>query len=178
MKPETARLALATSSDLRDGHPDDQVLIERFRRQGVHAVWTVWNDPRVDWASYDLVVIRTPWDYTEQYGRFLEWVEAVEIFTPVFHPSHVIRWNSDKRYLLELAGAGIPIGPTRLLEAGYTNGLKAACLQLGLQTAFLKPTVGASSRDTLRFTVMDDREMVDAEGFLGTCLDGGKEMLL
>jgi SUMO ligase MMS21 Smc5/6 complex component len=37
-----------------------------------------WNDERVDWAKYDLVVIRSPWDYTSQREEFLTWARQVE----------------------------------------------------------------------------------------------------
>ena len=66
----------------------------------------------------DLVAVRTTWDYTERRDDFLAWAGGVEATTRWSNPLAVLAWNSHKRYLTELADAGVPVVPTTLLDAG------------------------------------------------------------
>ena len=61
------RLALVTTDDpvLLEHECDLEPLLEEFARRGVSAEAVVWHDRSVDWARYDLVVMRSPWDYSE-----------------------------------------------------------------------------------------------------------------
>ena len=63
----------------------------------------------MDWTAFDATVLRSTWDYTVRRAEFLAWAERV----PRLHnPVAVIRANSDKRYLADLAEAGMPVVPT------------------------------------------------------------------
>jgi glutathione synthase/RimK-type ligase-like ATP-grasp enzyme len=112
---------LAGCEEFPAGHEDDAGLIEAFAARGVDAAWAVWDDPAVDWAARDLVLIRETWDYTSRLDAFLGWVDRVAASTRLLNPAPVIRWNHHKRYLLELADAGIAIVPTLVVAAGETG---------------------------------------------------------
>jgi len=66
----------------------------------------VWSSSEVDWAVFDLVVLRSTWDYAERYDEFLAWIDALP---QLANPARVVRWSTDKRYLGELAAAGVPV---------------------------------------------------------------------
>ena len=70
---------------------------------GVDATVAVWDDADVDWARFDLVVIRSTWDYIDRRDDFVAWARSVDRLA---NPADVIAWNTDKRYLRELAAAG------------------------------------------------------------------------
>ena len=70
---------------------------------------------RVDWDAFDLVVLRSTWDYAERRDEFLAWVDGLP---HVVNTPEVVRWNTDKRYLADLAEAGVPVVPTAFLEPG------------------------------------------------------------
>ena len=72
----------------------------------------------MDWASYDLVVIRSTWDYSWRADEFTAWAQKVAAVTRLANPAAVVRWNTDKRYLGELAAAGVPTVPTRYFAPG------------------------------------------------------------
>ena len=65
-------------------------------------------------ARYDLVVIRSPWDYVPRLSEYRRWLEAMDQLGTLRNPAAVVEWNIDKRYLLELGGAGVPVIPTRI----------------------------------------------------------------
>lgn len=102
-------IAFATCSLLPDGSDDVRDLIGALAPLGIEAEPVVW-DGGADWTRYDLVVVRSTWDYTSRRDRFVAWAESLP---RVLNPAEIIRWNTDKRYLRDLAGAGLPVVPTR-----------------------------------------------------------------
>jgi len=104
----------------------------------------VWDDPAVAWDGYDLVVLRSTWDYTERRDAFVAWCERVG--GRLHNPPGVVRWNSDKRYLTDLEAAGLPVVPTTFLDPARPP----ASVSLPPGPCVVKPAVSAGSRDTAR----------------------------
>ena len=129
------RVALATASVMPDGHPGDHPVAELLG-----APFEVWDDPSVDWASYDRVVLRSVWDYTSRREEFLEWCESVGPERLRNRPA-LVAFNSDKRYLESLSA---PTVPTRFVAPGDPVP------ELGGEVV-VKPSVSAGARDTGRF---------------------------
>ena len=136
------RLGLATCRDLPDWEVDDRPLHERLLARGVELEHPVWDDGTVDWTDYDAVLIRTTWDYMERREHFVAWAEAVP---RLYNPAHVVRWNTHKSYLKDLHAHHI--APTSWFARGSTFDLSS--LEGGMH--FIKPQVGATARETLRF---------------------------
>ena len=159
---EPLRVALASCSNLPDWEVDDRPLHEACAELGLDARVLAWDDPSVDWAAFDGVLIRTTWDYTARPA------EGVHATTPIFNDPTVVRWNTRKTYLRELAERGVPVVPTVWLESGDAFDLPAALEGLGAERGFLKPVIGASSESTMRFTA--PAELSAAEEFLTEAL--------
>jgi hypothetical protein len=96
-------LALATCADFPEGHPDDAALPAAAAAHGMRAAWAVWDDEGEDWARFDAVLLRSTWDYHERRDAFLDWARSVP---RALNAPEVLAWNTDKRYLGELADAG------------------------------------------------------------------------
>ena len=60
--------------------------------------------------------MRSTWDYQERRDEFLAWARGIG--DRLVNPPAVLEWNTDKRYLRELADAGLPVVPTALVEPG------------------------------------------------------------
>ncbi|WKN47949.1 RimK family alpha-L-glutamate ligase [Nocardioides sp. Arc9.136] len=132
---------LATFSLLPEGEEGGELLVTALAERGVEARWAVWDDPDVDWAAADLVVLRSTWDYQRRYAEFLAWLRGVERSTRVLHGSDLVAWNADKAYLLEL-GREVPVVPTALLDdRGLRVGLQEALDRWG--AVVVKPRTGA-----------------------------------
>jgi glutathione synthase/RimK-type ligase-like ATP-grasp enzyme len=127
------RIALATCAAFPDGDPDDAHLAAALPE----AAFAVWDDPAVDWSAFELVVIRSTWDYQERRDEFLAWIRSVP---RIINPPAVVEWNTDKRYLGELPGAV----PTEYVEPGGEFAAPDG-------EYVIKPTVSAGSRHTARF---------------------------
>ncbi len=144
-----SRIAIATCADLPHLDDDGPALQAALEATGVHSTPAVWDDATVDWAAFDLVVLRSTWDYPSRHEEFLEWVDRVGQLSPVLNAPEVVRWNTDKRYLRDLAAAGVPVVETWWPAA--PEALPA------LDDYVVKPAVSAGCRDTRRFT-RDERE--------------------
>lgn len=164
------RIALATAID-HFAHDDDLApLVAAFAEADVRADIVAWDDPTVSWARFDAVLLRSPWDYTQRLREFLGWCERVSAVSALFNPLDVVRWNTDKRYLADLAQAGVAIVESVFLAPGEDP---AAFPDYG--EFVVKPTVSAGSRDTQRY-VREERD--DAVAHAQRLLDAGREVLV
>jgi glutathione synthase/RimK-type ligase-like ATP-grasp enzyme len=149
----TRPLAIATSADYPSIQPDDAHLAASLEHLGIQPIVCVWNDPDVDWSRFDAVLIRTIWDYFKHHAAFLDWLDRLDrLGVPTINDSALLRWNSDKRYLLELARHDVAIIPTRLTNAAELPEVLAA---MPGQQVVIKPTISGSAWHTLRGTVGD-----------------------
>ena len=139
------RLALATCAHLPGVHPDDVQLASSLSALGIEPVAVDWADPAVDWHGFDAVLIRTTWDYFQRYGEFLRWLDALPV--PTINAVPLLRWNSDKRYLLELERLGVDIVPARVASLAALPGLLAG---MSGQDLVVKPTVSGGAWNTVR----------------------------
>jgi len=113
-------VALVTGSQMAKGDPESHLLIDELKRVGIEASLIPWQT-ECDWSQFDLVLIRTPWDYFLQLNDFLLWAQRTEKATTLLNSSKLISWNSHKKYLRELAAKGIPTVPTRWLRKGEAS---------------------------------------------------------
>ncbi|MBL9079468.1 MAG: hypothetical protein JNL08_18340 [Planctomycetes bacterium] len=146
-------LALATRSELPNWEVDDRFLHQALAARGIAFAQPVWDDPSVRWAQFAAVLIRTTWDYQEKLPAFRRWSRTVAAATRLHNPDPVVQWNVHKHYLRELAAAGVPLAATCWLDRGTRADVAAAVARLGCAEGFLKPCVGSTARETLRFTV-------------------------
>lgn len=162
-------IALATCSNLPDWEVDDRPLVAALEARKVRVIQPAWDDPRTDWSALDACLIRTTWDYMDRQVAYAAWAETVAEATLLFNPPGVVRWNTDKRYLRELEAAGIPGAPTIWLPQGSRPDVAELLATRGWRQAFLKPWIGATARETLRFRA-DPTGIADAQEHLDRVL--------
>ncbi|MFS3130181.1 ATP-grasp domain-containing protein [Nocardioides sp. Bht2] len=143
---------LVTSNAWPDGEPGGSLLLEAFEARGITAAWAVWDDETVDWTAAQLVALRSTWDYHERFAEFMEWLVRIEeAGARVLNGVDVVRWNTDKAYLVELAEAGVPVVPTLLAEG--EEDLPSAIAEFG--TAVVKPRTAAGGRGVVVFDMTE-----------------------
>jgi hypothetical protein len=137
------RVAIATFAELPPGFEDDERLADALAGLGAEVESASWDDPGVDWRSFEAVVIRSTWDYAPRRDKFVAWAESVG--SRLHNAPELIRWNSDKRYLGDLARAGVAVVETTFVEPG-----EAPPPLVG--EVVVKPTVSAGAKDSGRFS--------------------------
>ena len=140
------RIALVSSERGLRVDPDLPIAWSALRDAGFVVDLVRWDDDAADWASYDLAVVRSCWDYAWRLDEFLAWAESVPRLR---NPVEVLRWNTDKTYLRELERAGLPVVPTVWNPTGAAELPDAG-------EWVVKPSVSAGSRDTARWADRDD----------------------
>jgi glutathione synthase/RimK-type ligase-like ATP-grasp enzyme len=149
-RQDPIRVALATSAPLGS---DELALIPRLGRHAIRAEPTVWSDPNADWSAFAGVVIRSCWDYHHRLEEFLDWVRRVEESgTVVINSPALIRWNSSKRYLADLAGHGVVMPQTIIVPKGSSRDATDRAIDTlsSHEAIVVKPAVSASAHDTWR----------------------------
>lgn len=167
-------IALVTTDPevINDEDVDIGLIIEVLGTAGVDAEATYWHDPQVQWTDYDLVIMRSPWDYPDRLKEFQSWLDRVESTCRVLNPPTMIRWNLDKNYLFELAALGVTIVPTVLVSE--SSHIERSLLSFGNGDVVVKPTISVGSRDTGLFGAGDRGARVLADKILRD----GKEVLV
>lgn len=172
----TARIALVTTDVpwLLEHEFDLGPLLAEFARREVPAEAVVWHDPAVDWSAFDLIVMRSPWDYSLRTEEFLGWLDSLPSGR-VLNPPALIRWNLDKRYLLDLETHGVHIVPT--IVAHTLAEVRAAAERVAEQSGgrvVIKPNIGAGSWGA-HLTRADDPRLPE---YVAELLDSGKLVLV
>jgi len=148
------RIALATGARWPELPTDERLVIPALARLDVDAAPIVWDDAAAPWITFDAVVVRSCWDYHLKVEAFLAWLDRLSrLGLPVLNPPGLIRWNADKRYLLELAARGVLIVPTQVVPKGADDAgrsLLQTLDALGADQAVVKPAVSASAHRTWR----------------------------
>jgi hypothetical protein len=134
------RIVLAACPALPEGDGDDDGLVAALRGRGLHARWLSWDDPKT--LDADLVILRATWDYIDRLDEFLDWTAKLR---NLLNPPSVVAWNTDKRYLADLADAGVPTVPSRFFAPGET-------IRLPSGEVVVKPAIGVGSVGALRFS--------------------------
>lgn len=112
------RVGLVTCRQLPRLSVSDQLLVEPLEREGFIAEGAAWDNPHIKWEQFDVLVLRSCWNYPGHYQKFLDWLKQIEILgVPMVNSSDIIRWNIHKSYLFDLAKRGIPIIPTVIKPA-------------------------------------------------------------
>lgn len=153
MKP----LALVTSAGSLPIDVDMPLLLAACQTVGLQAQVCDWEDPQVDWGRFEAAVLRSPWNYVDALPAFLAWCDRAAQRTRLFNPPRVSRWSLDKRYLGDLAAAGVPVVPTEFVAPQVGEAASLAVLDAFMARhpasgeVVIKPTVGAYSKDVRRF---------------------------
>ncbi|TLY51199.1 MAG: hypothetical protein E6K53_08140 [Gammaproteobacteria bacterium] len=147
-----SRLALVTAAAARDLDEDLPPLETALREAQVDYAVVEWHDTEVDWSQFQFALIRSTWDYTQRLPEFLAWAARAGAATRLVNSSDVIRWNTDKHYLGDLARAGVPAVPSHFIEPGEDAAhlLDRFLIAHASDEFVVKPSVGAGSRDAQR----------------------------
>jgi len=134
-------VALVTCSDMPKPDLDEPLLLAALDDLGVTHDVVAW-DSGADWSAFDLVVLRTPWDYIDRVEEFVAWAQGVEAVTRLQNSAATVEWNTHKRYLFDLEAAAVPIVPTRMVARDAPFAFQRAALRRFEGEVVVKPAVG------------------------------------
>lgn len=152
------RIALVTADAARELDEDLAPLRAALQQLDADVATPAWDDRAVDWSGFDIALLRSTWDYTQRLPDFLDWIERAATRTTLLNPPDVVRWNTDKHYLGDLARRDVAVVPSAFVEIDDNAAhILDAFLAAHTDRAefVVKPCVGAGSRDAQRYARAD-----------------------
>ncbi|WP_090480892.1 ATP-grasp domain-containing protein [Nakamurella panacisegetis] len=143
-------ILLLTAEVLPHDDYETALVAEALTDLGVKSQIVPWDADGLSDIPADLAVIRSTWDYTGALPKFLDVLGRLPMV--LSNPVEVVRWNSHKGYLVELAEAGAPVVPTRLFRAAdFAAGDPVVLPSFDTPEIVIKPAVSAGGAGVGRF---------------------------
>lgn len=148
------RCAILSMDSLEDFEAYDHLVEPYLHQLGWQTATISWRKEGVAWSQYDLVVIRTPWDYQDEPELFMQRLNEIEASSAILENSiDIVAWNIDKIYLKELQQKGVELVPTiwqDRLNQGHlvTEQLNQFFAQIDSEQIVLKPRISANADNT------------------------------
>jgi len=148
-------LALITYSGLPHGAESERLMLPYLTDAGVETEIVDWRFTSCDFSKFDLIVLRSCWDYHLRVAEFIGWLQGVAQATPVLNPVDTVLWNHNKFYLREVEAMGIEIVPTIFVSHAKALGAEEATTIRSWKNKniVVKPAISASAHNT---RLMDD----------------------
>jgi hypothetical protein len=132
---------------------DADLGIAPLEARGWQVDWVPWRSAGIDWNRFDAVYIGTPWDYPEDFARFVGVLERIDESRAILvNELALVRWNLRKTYLRDLESQGAAIVPSLWHEGLEPGCLTSAFEQLAAARIIVKPVVSTNATDTFLLT--------------------------
>jgi len=159
------KIALITYQDQGNYHNsgienEDESLINFLIAKGLDVEKVIWNDPKVIWETYDLCIVKSPWDYFNLIADFYNWLDELKSKNiKLLNPIDIIKWNADKHYLIDIAQAGLNVTQSLFLTKGKDPNLDQYFAHFNTEKLIVKPVVSGGSKHTLLVTAANVEEV-------------------
>ena len=154
------RCAFLSTDNLEGYFVYDELLYEPLKQVGWLVETVSWHSKNVDWNTYDVVVVRSTWDYQQHARAFMQCLRRIDESTAILANSlRLMTWNISKEYLKDIASQGISIVPTLWLDTFDLSAVSAGFEHFGCERLVVKPTISANADHTY----MLDREQLLAQ---------------
>jgi glutathione synthase/RimK-type ligase-like ATP-grasp enzyme len=125
-----------------------------LRARGLTVEAGGWVDAET--AGVRVVLPLLSWGYHLRAGQWFARLDALEAAgARLANPVSVLRWNTTKTYLAELAAKGAPVVPTIALDRLTQEDLDHARDVFGVDVLVTKPQISGGSQDTVKLRHAD-----------------------
>ncbi len=147
------KIAIVTCADMLNYNSsvgsEDELIHEYLSDRGLDLTFAIWDSPSVVWKNYDLLLIKSPWDYFDKIAAFYSWLKNMKSEgIPMLNSTEIIYWNADKIYLKEMQESEISIVPTLWLNKGSKFQPAALFDQLKCNKLIVKPRISGGAKQT------------------------------
>ncbi len=163
MQHTNLNIAFLSTDGLEDRVVDDDLAVAPLRALNVRVQRCSWHDQSIDWGAFDLVVVRSTWDYHQHCADFFAALQRIDQSgTHLLNPLSVLRWNSRKTYLRDLREQGIEVVPTSFGDALDEAAVDQLVATYGAGNWIIKPDIGASAGGIVRIDGAPDEALRQA----------------
>ena len=154
--------AFLTLDETGDFVIDDEHAIEPLKALGWEVSTVSWRQSSRPWSDFDIVIIRSTWDYWNDVPEFLDTLHQINAETRLANRLDLVHWNLAKTYMRDLEGKGIGIVPTHWAGSLDIDAFGRLHRELGTDEIVVKPVVGANGEDAFRISRTDTPERLDS----------------
>lgn len=141
-----SKIAVLTCSEINENTTvDDDLCWKILKEKDIEITEVIWDEVH-DYSKYDLVLIRTTWDYQYKKELFAQKIREISTQARIINPAEIVLWNMNKKYLVEFQEKGLPVIPSIYRENISANEIESFLTQKEFQAGLIiKPCVGGSS---------------------------------
>ncbi|MEP4891176.1 MAG: hypothetical protein ABJV04_14210 [Aliiglaciecola sp.] len=148
------KVAILSTNDLEDFFVYDHLFYEPLEEMGWEAIEVSWRAKDINWSDFEVVVIRSTWDYQSDADAFLAVLEEIVASGAKLENSlELVQWNIRKDYLKSLEIKGVGIVPTIWCDTFDFELIKSAFKPLNCHEIVIKPLVSANADYTYRLSL-------------------------
>ncbi len=153
------KIAFVTSSVKPDFTGNDLQVVDSLRSAGIEVTPLPWDVETTEWNSFDLVVLRSCWNYHLHPEKFIQWIDHMEKQkVKMFNPLNIVRWNLHKGYLQELESKGVSLLETIWFDRASKANLTSIMDENKWEKVVLKPAISAGSFNTILVSKEEARQ--------------------
>ncbi|KAA3600104.1 MAG: hypothetical protein DWQ06_09910, partial [Calditrichaeota bacterium] len=143
------KIGLATFSGISELNEDDKILAKTLIENNFEIEVVDWEDEDVYWEQFDLVLIRTCWNYFKKPKKFLSWLKSLqEQNIKIQNSLEIVEWNINKTYLKYFATKGFKITPTIWFEGKKDFQIFTVLRETGWKKVVVKPMISGGAFET------------------------------
>lgn len=146
------RCAFLTTKGLEDFFIYDDLVKPHLADLGWQTQDVSWHDKSIDYRQFDMVIVRSTWDYQAHVEDFMHTLAEIDKQTKLQNSLSLMQYNVSKAYLKTLSDKGVSILPTIWLSAFDIQKIEAAFSFFNTQEIIIKPLVSANADFTYRLT--------------------------
>lgn len=146
------KVAFLSTDNLENFFTYDRLLFEPMRNLGWTAEEISWKNESVNWSYYDAVIVRSTWDYQDNYDKFLSVLEKIDKATHLENDFELMKWNMNKRYLFDLEQNGVKIVDTIWEKSFDPKTAMEYFNRFNTDEIIIKPNISANADNTFRLT--------------------------
>ena len=140
---------------------EDELVYNYLTEKSLQITFEIWDNPEVKWHSYDILLVKSPWDYFDKIDAFYAWLKFIQAAKiPMLNPADVILWNADKLYLKDVEKAGINIVPTIWLDKGNAFDATSVFAALESDRIIFKPRISGGAKNTWLLNLNLDHQKI------------------
>ena len=117
------KIALVTDQESFPIDYDMEPLVASCGSLGLPVEIVNWDDPQIDWSMFHLILLRSPWSYTDRLEDFLGWCRKASSVSRLVNPLNAVEWSLNKSYLADLYNLGVSIVSTVFIEQSASDVL-------------------------------------------------------
>tara|TARA_B100000902_G_scaffold72396_2_gene77730 strand:+ start:7875 stop:8831 length:957 start_codon:yes stop_codon:yes gene_type:complete len=131
---------------------EDKILQDSLENIGLVVCRKDWADKKFNWAHTKCAIFRSTWDYFERFEEFFAWIEETKNKIRFINATELIKWNINKRYLIELKNKGVNIASTLFINKDNQRTLDSLFKETNWNKAVIKPAISGAARQTYKIT--------------------------